>query len=174
MRFTHHINGWESFIHVDQDTRGMVVKTGGGLWTSRLSNCICLILSDEANNYGMLHVSPGHKEFTQWVTSLRKEVGATAAIVTGANVMTQELDRQNQLATMLAGLRVVDETRAGWVPAVLNPVRGSNTLAVGYAAVNANNGDYALSIVAFKPSVAAVAPARNVRRNSEDGACVIL
>ena len=174
MRFTHHINGWESFTNVAQDAPGIVVTTGGGLYTANLMNCLCLIFTDEANTYGMLHVSPGHANTTLWVTSLRKQVNATAVIVAGANGINQTSTRQNELAKLLADLTVVDETKAGWVPAVLRPVRGSNSGYVGYVAVNANNGEYALSGMPLVASPVPVAPATRAQRNSRDGLCIIM
>lgn len=174
MRFTHYINGWENFTNVVQDTPGIVVTTGGGLYTANLANCLCLILTDETNSYGMLHVSPGHENTKLWVESLRNQVKATAAIVAGANGDNKDSLRKNELASLLNGLTVVDETRTGWVPDGLRPVRGSNTGLVGYVAVNANNGEYALSTVAFAASSAPVAPRTRARRNSGDGLCIVM
>ena len=174
MRFTTFINGWENFTYVAQDAPGIVVTTGGGLYTANLLNCLCLIFTDETNTYGMLHVNPRNPNTAQWVTSLRNQVGATAVIVAGANGLQQDSARQNELATLLAGLTVVDETRAGWVPNALHPVRGSNTVFVTCVAVNANNGEYALSGVPFPPSVAPAAPARRARRHSGDGGCFVM
>jgi hypothetical protein len=174
MRYTHFINGWESFAEVAQDAPGVVATTGGGLFTKNLMNCMCLILTDESGQYGMLHVSPNHENTAAWVTSLVTQVGATVAIVTGGNGSTQPQQRLDELVVLLDGLTVIDETKGAWVPDSLHPVKGLNRRQVGYVAVNASNGDYALSGMPFADSVAPVATATRARRNSADGNCVVM
>lgn len=174
MIYTQHINNWESFIYVTQDEPGYMITTGGGLYTANLSNCMCLIVTNEKGSYGMLHVSPGHGKTKEWVISLKKQVAATTAIVTGANGSQQTEQRMDELVSLLEGLAVVDETRYGWVPTELKPIRGSNKLSVGYVAVNAKTGEYALSPMSFAPSAKQIPTAKKARRNSADGGCVII
>jgi hypothetical protein len=155
MKYTKQIDGWENFTLVEQDTPGIVIITKkSGLYTKNLMNCMCLILTDdEQGKYGMLHISPLHADTQLWVSSLREQVGATTAIVTGGNSDTQSETRRNELVSLLQDLTVVvDETKSHWVPDILNPVRGARGLdreRVNSVAVSASTGEYALMAALF-------------------------
>lgn len=148
MIYTDQTENWKGFTEVKQDTPGLVV-TQGGLYTENLMNCLCLILTNGKGRYGMLHVSPGHSETREWVSSLIAQVDADQAIVTGANGGTQSDERKNELESLLRGLAVLDETKSRWVPATLYPFNGSYRSLAGYAAVNASTDEYALRASPF-------------------------
>ena len=168
-------DGWTGFQNVEQDKEGVVLTTGGGLYTRNLSNCMCLILTDGSSKVGMLHASPDHPNTAMWVKSLIKEVGATTAVVTGANVDIQDDKRKKELETLLSGLReVVDETQTGWVPGGANRRRGNNKMRVGSVAVNATTKEYALHMADFPNLDTLSAPAHRSSRNSGCGGCTII
>lgn len=173
LKFVTFIPHWENFTVVEQDKPGVVVNGTGGLYTSNLFNCLCLILTNEETKYGMLHVNPSQPKTPAWIASLRTAVRASAAIVTGANGPSQSDERKAELATALAGLTVVDETRAGWVPASLSPVRGTTAGMVGYAAVCGTTGQYMLSHKAFNDTPKLAPKPTKPRRGSADGGCSI-
>jgi hypothetical protein len=174
MQLVHHINGWENFTVVKQDVPGIVVTTGGGLLTTGLANCMCLILTNGEGKYGMLHANPSHSSIRRWVESLRHETGATEAIVTGANGDKQSQARTDELADILNGLAVTDQTRTGWLPAALNATPGTYTTMAGCVAVNASNGDYAIHPYGFSPSVHPHPAQGRAGRSCADGGCTIL
>lgn len=165
------------FIEVLQDKQGIVARRSGGLYTRNLMNCVCVILSDDNHTaVGMIHLNPTNENLSSWIEALRKETGATQAIVTGANVEEQSEERRTELLTALAGLLIIDETKSGWLArgGEGGCKRGNNTSLVGYAAVNAGNGNYALSI--FTPAMPAGghAPAAASSRRSACGGCTIM
>lgn len=148
------MHNWEKFTVVYQDQPGIVVRRGkGGLFTRNLMNCMCLILSNAGERgYGMAHISPVCPHILDFVRILRDNLGATHAIVTGANY-DQDQKRIDQLADLLKGLIVVDETRSRWVPSILTPTHGLHMWMIAdYAALNASNGHYALNPCEFTSS----------------------
>ena len=174
MRNVSFINGWESFTYVEQDVEGVVSQTGKGLYTKNLMNCLCLIVAGE-KSYGMLHVNPTCESIEAWIKSLRSNTSATHAIITGANVANQTDERISKLADCLIDLTVIDETKTGWYNAIKkDSTRGNNTGYVGYVALSAVTGEYALSGSGFADSERPPEIKNHALRKGSDGFCTIM
>jgi hypothetical protein len=175
MKKVPHVNGWENFEVAHQDQAGKIV-TDGGLYTANLLNCMCLVVTNGVQ-YGMIHVSPMHEKTAEWAKSLLDNVQPTEAMITGANGKTQNSERSAQLEEIFKGrnIKMIDATKEGWVPQTLKPDRVDPGHYVGFVAVDAATGNYALSsLYDFQSSTGIQPPRRQGQgRGTADGGCTI-
>jgi hypothetical protein len=174
MQRTNFIANWETFTVVAQDKPGTIINGSGGLITSNLSNCICVILTDGGTKFGMIHVAPHYPDLKKWLGSLRENVGATDAIIAGANIAKQPQERIDVIEEALHGINIVDETRTGWIENGMIATRGTNTLMCGVICVSATTGEYAMETSAFAATANPAKVVKGTKRGSADGGCTIL
>lgn len=178
MNYAVTISGWRTFREVGQDTEGVVVTDGSGLYTRGLGNCICVIVSDGALKCGMIHLRPDHRMLDEWVRSMVKAAGGTQMVLAGANQTKADSDRRPVLERIIAdhNLTVVDETRHGFMDGVSNVTQGTYGIHIGIAAVLGRTCQYAFPSIMEPEEKSASSSGSSGKsgRKSQDGWCVIL